>query len=212
MLERLGLSVKRSFSLEYAVELAGISKGDRVAEIGCDQNIAPALMLANKCDVVYAIDKDFDRIKTYKRELRRRVPPIKKIHPMVAKAEALPFQENSLDGIVFYHSFGYIYVHGGSPAKALKSTHDSLRLGECAISIEYSQTDAEKREKMFNDIRFSVERQGIIVLGKKVLKKALDISSKDEYLGVFERIEKDGERTLKAIREDGERTRKAIKG
>jgi len=218
MLERLGPSL---FPLEYAVKLAGISEGDKVAEIGCDEDIGPALMLARVCGVVYAIDKYPDRVKEYKRRLnnpidlflspdlitapilyliKRRTPPIRKIQPMVAEAEALPFKENSLAGIVFYHSFDWIDGLRGSPAEALKSTHDSLQLGKHAIFIEYSPKDADEREEMCRDIGFSVERHGNIVLGKKILEKPLDVSSREEYLGVPQQIKKNAERARKTIR------------
>ncbi len=188
--------------VKEAMELAGISEGDRVAEIGCGINISPALRLAGVCGAVYAIDKEEAHIRIYRDWLgdfqmylyppwnlyyyfsRRR----EKIHPIAADAQYLPFVNNSLDGVLFYGSMYSILRWDGSIESALESVHNCLKPGKYVISCDSTYL-ADRLKDYLESVGFLTTTHGKhrkIILGQKVLEKPYDEMHRLGELGVIQ--------------------------
>jgi ubiquinone/menaquinone biosynthesis C-methylase UbiE len=146
--------------------------GKKVIDIGCWDNIEPSFSLASKGTTVFAIDR-YQNMNQFKEKLiefvennKIRKKDAEKIIPLKADAIKLPFQEGSIDGILFIYSVSWLEQFGTEPLTAYKEALRVLKNDGLVIITETNIKRAETQERLLNTM-MKTERNGNIVIGRK---------------------------------------------
>ena len=154
------------------VSIPFFGSGKKVIDIGCWDNIEPSFSLASKGTTVFAIDR-YQNMNQFKEKLTKSIETneisrkvSEKIVPIKADATCLPFQEGSIDGILFIYSVSWLEQFGTEPLTAYKEALRVLKNDGLVIITETNIKRAETQERLLNTM-MKTERNGNIVIGRK---------------------------------------------
>jgi len=159
--------------------------GSIFIDVGSWDNIELSVTLASMGSVVFAIDR-YQRMEEFKEKLlkavdRGEIDPenAKKIHPMKADANKLPFLDCSMDGVFFYYSTSWLQQFGSEILMVYKEVGRVLKEGGIVIISEPTVTRAKEQES-FLKTQMKTNRIGTVVIGKKIEGNELPFNLEDK--------------------------------
>lgn len=142
-------------------------------DIGCGENIEPAVRLAVKGYSVVAVENNPYVVKEYKdRLIESESEKASSVIPIIADARFLPFKEASFDLIIAYYAFDWISILGEPEdiERAACEVKNVLKRGCKLIVHEYWEQGKASRRDVLKSVGFTVEvKPGdeIILIAKK---------------------------------------------
>lgn len=156
-------------------------EGDIVIDVGCWDNIEPSLAMALKDVWVFAIDR-YQRLKYFKEELRKAViegkieeSTTKKIQPMKADVNHLPFCDESIDWVIFYYSTSWLEQFGSQMLVIYREVKRVLAEDGGVVIVEPTIARAREQQALLKTQMRSA-RDGTIIIGRKVIEETLPFS------------------------------------
>ncbi len=159
-------------------------KKNIIIDIGSWDNIEPSVTVASKGARVFAIDR-YQRMEDFKEKLFKSVEKgeveievAKRIHPMRADANRLPFSSESIDGALFIYSISWLEQFGSEPLNVYKEVYRVLKK-EGIVIIKESTKKRACLQESFLKTQMKTNRDGTIIIGRKnVIEKSIFHSKK----------------------------------
>lgn len=160
---------------EFSVEKF-FCRGNIIIDVGSWDNILPSLALAAIGCSVFPIDK-YQRMEEFKEKLLKAFESgeiekdkLKNVHPVKADVNYLPFNNESVDGVIFYYSTSWLEQFGSDLLIVYKEVNRVLK--DRGITILFEPTIIRaKEQEFFLKTQLKTNRIGTIVLGKKIKKE-----------------------------------------
>jgi len=129
-------------------------------DIGCGENIEPALELARDGYIVVAVENNPYVVKDYKKRLDNSESESRScVSPIIADARFLPFKEESFNLIIAYYAFDWISILG-EPADINLASDEAKRVLKegCKLVVhEYWEQGGLKRKEALGLAGFTVK-------------------------------------------------------